>query len=129
MAAAIFYYTSQGCAVSMPLTDNTRYDIIVDDGERLVRVQCKSTGYRTPHGVYEAALQTSGGNKSGTGKQSRITEKDCEAVFVYRLDGVMYHFPVEHVTGRKSINLGKLQTGFIVSPTYGSQALEVGALV
>ena len=31
-----------GYSISVPLGENTRYDLIADDGERLLRVQCKS---------------------------------------------------------------------------------------
>jgi hypothetical protein len=31
-----------GYAVSLPFGDNLRYDLVVDDGQRLLRVQCKT---------------------------------------------------------------------------------------
>ncbi|WP_426513126.1 group I intron-associated PD-(D/E)XK endonuclease [Dactylosporangium sp. McL0621] len=46
VAMAIAYYTRTGYAVSVPLTDNTRYDLIIDGGERLLRVQVKTTGFQ-----------------------------------------------------------------------------------
>ena len=62
-----------GCDVSIPLTESAPYDLIVDDGRQLARVQCKfansarrqvdlrrihsnSAGYvvkRTPVGAYD----------------------------------------------------------------------------
>ncbi|MGH9011129.1 MAG: group I intron-associated PD-(D/E)XK endonuclease, partial [Acidimicrobiia bacterium] len=41
---AIFTFTSMGFDVSIPLTESAPYDLVVDDGERMVRVQCKYMG-------------------------------------------------------------------------------------
>ena len=39
-----------GYSVSVPFGDNDKYDMIVDDGERLHRIQCK-TGWTTTQGT------------------------------------------------------------------------------
>ena len=41
---AIAYFTAEGCDVSIPLTESAAYDIVVDDGAALFRVQCKFVG-------------------------------------------------------------------------------------
>src|SRR6476469_6532167 len=38
---AIATFTAMGFDVSIPLTESAAYDLVVDDGEQLVRVQCK----------------------------------------------------------------------------------------
>ena len=38
---AIATFTAMGYDVSIPLTESAAYDLIVDDGDQLVRVQCK----------------------------------------------------------------------------------------
>jgi hypothetical protein len=40
-ARAVATFTLMGCDVSIPLTESAFYDLIVDDGRRLYRVQCK----------------------------------------------------------------------------------------
>src|SRR5437763_1581802 len=40
-ARAIATFTAMGFDVSIPLTESAAYDLVVDDGERLARVQCK----------------------------------------------------------------------------------------
>lgn len=57
---AIAYYTSQGYTVSIPLNDTQKYDLIVDDGESLRRVQVKTTTHVKPSGFYGVTLKTSG---------------------------------------------------------------------
>jgi hypothetical protein len=44
-----------GFAVSVPFGENTRYDLIADDGERLLRVQCKSGRLRRGAIVFATA--------------------------------------------------------------------------
>ena len=40
---AIATFTAMGYDVSIPLTESAAYDLVVDDGCRLARVQCKFT--------------------------------------------------------------------------------------
>ncbi|WP_435180275.1 group I intron-associated PD-(D/E)XK endonuclease [Halorussus sp. AFM4] len=44
-AKVIHELMSQGYSVSIPFGDNDKYDLIVDDGETLYRIQCK-TGWK-----------------------------------------------------------------------------------
>ncbi|WP_128477360.1 group I intron-associated PD-(D/E)XK endonuclease [Halorussus pelagicus] len=41
-AKIIHELLSNGCSVSIPFGDNDKYDLIVDDGEDLYRIQCKT---------------------------------------------------------------------------------------
>ena len=38
---AVATFTAMGFDVSIPLTESAAYDLVVDDGNQLVRVQCK----------------------------------------------------------------------------------------
>lgn len=40
-ARAVARFTAMGYDVAIPLTESAAYDLVVDDGERLARVQCK----------------------------------------------------------------------------------------
>lgn len=40
-ARAVATFTAMGYDVSIPLTESAAYDLVVDDGVRLARVQCK----------------------------------------------------------------------------------------
>ena len=42
MLAVMLALRELGYAVSVPFGENTRYDLVLDDGERLLRVQCKT---------------------------------------------------------------------------------------
>ena len=47
MAYAIAYYTKLGYVVSIPLTDSQDYDLIIDTGIKLLKVQVKTTDFKT----------------------------------------------------------------------------------
>lgn len=107
VAAAIFHYTKAGYTVCLPATDAARYDLIVDDGLKLQRVQVKSTGHKTEAGSYKVQLATQGGNRSGSHEKKYITADECDLLFVYALDGTMYQMPVDMIAGMGNICLGK----------------------
>lgn len=105
VAIAIAYYTKKGYAVSIPLGDNTRYDLIIDDGTRLLKVQVKTTGH-VRHNYYIVSFCTQGGNQSWNGVVKVITEDEVDLVFVYTLGGSAYEFPVAAISGKKNLVLG-----------------------
>jgi hypothetical protein len=113
VAVAISYYTRKGYAVSVPLTDNTRYDLLVDDGNRILRVQCKSTGYKEGS-VYRVQLATSGGNQSWNGEKKRLSKDEIDLLFVYTLAGDSYEFPPSVFDGKNSMGLGDSKNAFRV---------------
>lgn len=103
LGQAIAYFTSEGYSVSIPLTESQRYDIIVDDGETLYRVEVKTSSFK--RASYEVQLATAGGNQSWNGKPKPLSERDCDLLFVYTLGGDRYVFPIEAVKGKAKLNL------------------------
>ena len=65
MCYAIAYYSKLGWTISIPVTDSQDYDLIVDTGTKLLKVQVKTTTQKSNYGVYIANLKTCGGNRSG----------------------------------------------------------------
>lgn len=106
MAKAIYFYTALGYVVSIPNTDNSKYDLIIDNG-KTSRVQVKTTRFKTPQGIYQVALRTSGGNKSWSGIVGRIDSLSVDLVVIVSEDGLLYEFPAEYLHGRTSVNLGE----------------------
>ena len=107
VSKAIYYYTAKEYIVSFPLTDNSKYDLIVDKNGILFRVQAKTTTYKTEYGVYQVMLKTFGGNQSWSGEVSKISSNNVDLVFIVSEDGNMYEFPSKYLNGRSTINLGK----------------------
>ncbi len=116
VAQAIYYYTKEGFQVSIPNTDSTKYDLIVDDGQGvnskiaprthgLFRVQCKTT-YSRREGVPVVGLRTMGGNQSWGGTVKYIEAKDAEMVWVCVEGTDGYEIPVLLAEKKSSLNLG-----------------------
>lgn len=107
VAQAIYYYTLQGYKVSIPNTDSTRYDLIVDKGNKLYRVQCKTTYTNSRAGNPQAMLRTMGGNRSWNGEVKRISADETDLVWICAHGTEGYEFPVDMLAGRSSITLGE----------------------
>lgn len=107
VAKAIYIYTALGYTVSIPNTDNSKYDLVVDKNGKLNRVQVKTTSYKTQYGIYQVTLKTSGGNQSWSGEISRINSNTVDLVFVLTEEGFVYEFPSDILNGSATVNLGK----------------------
>lgn len=104
-AAAILHYTKKGCIVSKPLFENTPYDLVVDSGEGLKRVQVKTSRNLKPSGKYEVNLRVFGGNRSGTGKVKHISKDEVDILFALLGDDRIEEVDVADIDGRSTINL------------------------
>lgn len=115
VAIAIAYYTRKGCGVSVPLTDNLRYDLVIDDGAKLNRVQVKCTRHQKGSAL-ELALRTTGGNQSWNKTSKTISEDEVDLVFGYAITtDTMYEFPVKFIAGKASLRLGPKVAEYIVT--------------
>ena len=105
MARAIAYYTQAGYEVLVPLGDNTKYDLVVDNGNALLRIEVKTTTsveVKNP----KVMLRTMGGNQSWNKAAKWITKENADAVFIADLvRNRDYHFPIEIVEGMSNITL------------------------
>ena len=99
---AIAHYSSKGYAVFIPVSDVSRYDLIVDTGEKLLRVEVKTT--RSVRN--DVSLRTLGGNQSWSGEIKRISSSDCDIVFVVNLNtGTEREFLASELEGRSTVKV------------------------
>ena len=61
-ARAVYEFTKMGYTVLVPLSDSDKYDIVVDNGSSLMKVQVKTSQCKSSSGGYTINLKTSGGN-------------------------------------------------------------------
>jgi hypothetical protein len=115
LGAAIAYFTRIGATVSIPLTDSQDYDLVVDTGGDLRRVQVKTTTSRTKYGRYVVSLRTHGGNRSWTGVVKTVGGSMADDLFVLSDDGAMFLIPVDRLSQRATLNLGGRADEFMVS--------------
>jgi PD-(D/E)XK endonuclease len=97
-AAFLARASSLGLLVSKPWGESSRYDRIVDNGRRLLRVQVKSAHRAGPYGGY--TIQAHG----NTRKVYDASEIDLLAAYVVPVDA-WYLVPVEEFQRYKSMKL------------------------
>jgi hypothetical protein len=105
-----------GLTILETFGENARYDLIVDDGRRLLKVQCKSGRLR--NGTVEfASCSTYRHHKNFTcGSRSYVGEVDAIAVYCHDNGGV-YLVPID--------GCGATQTTLRVVPSANNQSAGV----
>ena len=106
LGQAVGWFAANGYTVALPLTDSQDYDLIVDNGEQLLRVQVRTTRVRRPTGIYEVGLRVKGGNLSGAGRVKHFDPGRVELLYVLTESGDQYVIPTGTITNRSSVNLG-----------------------
>jgi hypothetical protein len=105
-ARAIYEYTKLGFGVSKTVFDSLKYDLIIDDGGLLQKVQVKTTSYKGQGGYYSVNLKTSGGNSSKNTIRNR-QDGDYELLFVLSEDSTCWSIPITPNSPKTSIVLNK----------------------
>lgn len=106
MGVAIGWFSSQGWTVCVPLTDSQSYDLVIDFGEGLKKVQIKTTKSVSEYNKYQLTLKTCGGNRSGVGKTKLFDNKKVDFLFALTEKGDMYLIPSVKINSGHSISLG-----------------------
>ncbi len=115
VAVAIAFFTSRGDIVSIPLGEHPEYDVIVDVGGVLKRVQVKTTRSRQRYGRFQVSLVTKGGNQSWSGTSKCLDNAKIDLLFVLTADGGQYCIEANAIGGRKAIVLGSKYASFKVA--------------
>ncbi len=114
------WLTLAGAIVLKPLFENPHYDLVADWGDRIERVQVKTSTYSRA-GRYEVALATCGGNQSWSGLVKRLDCSRIDALFVHVGDGRRWYIPVSALDGTRRIRVG--------GPKYAGYEIEAGSLI
>jgi len=104
LGVAIGYFTSKGYTIGIPLTDSQDYDLIVDIGNKLSRVQIKTTGYKRIN--YEVNLSVKGGNRTSIGKIKKFDVNQCDYLFVVTELLEKYLIPSQELVAKHCLALG-----------------------
>lgn len=95
---AIQYYSNKNYTVLIPIGDKNPYDLVVDTGEQLQKVQCKYTGHQKPSGSFDIPLRVMGGNQSfHTAKKYK--KGDFDILFAITSNGDAFEIPFEKIEG------------------------------
>ena len=101
LGEAIKYFTSLGYIVSLPLNDSQDYDLIIDDGNTLLKVQVKYTSQTNSKGAYTCSLRTLSGSKV----YYVLTQTSCDLLFCYCENTDKYLIPVQDITTKSQLLL------------------------
>jgi hypothetical protein len=115
--SAINWLFSAGALVSKPLFENPDYDLVADFGDRVHRVQVK-TSTCWARNRFVVALCTRGGNQSWNGIVKRLDASRCDTVFIHVGDGRRWYIPARALGVGSGIVLG--------GPKYEEYEVEPG---
>jgi hypothetical protein len=102
----------------MPLIDSQPYDLVVDDGRELSRVQVKTTTRRSAFGVFVVSLKTNGGNQSfHTAKP--FDARACDLLYVLTDARSRYLVPTSAFAATTTLNMGERMDPFRLSTPPG----------
>ena len=117
MLAVMIALREVGYAVLVPFGENTRYDLVIDDGQQLARVQCK-TG-RLRDGAVRFAVCSSYGHHMRPGKSRRDYHGQVDYFGVHCPDtDAVYLVPIDDLTVR-------VQAALRVEPARNNQKCKV----
>jgi PD-(D/E)XK endonuclease len=103
--SAVMWLLGVGAMVAKPLVEHSDYDLIADFGERLLKVQVKTSTHFSK-GRFEVMLATRGGNQSWNRVVKRLDASRCDALFVHVGDGRRWFIPSSELGGTSGIRLG-----------------------
>jgi hypothetical protein len=89
----------QGYAVLVPFGENTRYDLVIDNGACLRRVQCKTGGVRNGAVLFATCSSYAHHGSSANPRRDYKGQIDEFAVFCREL-GTVYLIPIEDLPVR-----------------------------
>ncbi len=115
--SAINWLFCAGARVYVPLFTDPDCDLVADFGDRVDRVQVK-TSTCWEKNRFVVALCTRGGNQSWNGIVKRLDAKRCDTVFVHVGDGRRWYIPASALGGGTCIVLG--------GPKYAEYEVEPG---
>lgn len=115
--SAMQWLAEHGARIYVPLGHSPDTDLVADFGDRLLRVQVK-TSRMSRHGRFDVTIATRGGNQSWSGLVKRFACDRCDRLFVHVADGRRWFIPAEAVEGGTHILLG--------GPKYAEFEIEGG---
>ncbi|MGL5574478.1 MAG: group I intron-associated PD-(D/E)XK endonuclease [Bacteroidales bacterium] len=116
LASAIGFFGANGYTVCLPINDTQDYDIVVDDGNKLMKVQVKATGQLKTSGGYTVSLKSSGGTNGGI--YGRVCDSEIDLLYVLCGDGSSFLIPFDEIKNLRScVTLSKTNeySKFLVS--------------
>lgn len=110
LGAAIAYFTKLGNIVSVPLNDSQDYDLIIDDGINLQKVQVKTVDCKI-NNFYKVELRT----RTSRGQTKDFSNNSSDLIFILTDDNEMYLIPTNTLTVKTAITLTEKYNNYLIS--------------
>ena len=110
LGVAIAYFTKLGHIVSIPLNDSQDYDLIVDDGDKLKKIQVKTVNCKS-NGHYKVELRT----HTSRGRTKDFSTNSSDYIFILTEEGIIYLIPTNCLSVKTAITLTKKYAEYIVN--------------
>ena len=102
---AIAYYSKEGYIVSLPITDSQDYDVLIDTGTSIQKVQVKTVSFKDKRtGKYAVCLKTNSGFKNNR-RFKDFSENNSTILFVLTEDGTCYSIPRDRISAKTQLTL------------------------
>jgi AbrB family looped-hinge helix DNA binding protein len=128
--SAMEWLASQGAKIYVPVGHSPDVDLIADFGDRLLRVEVKTSTHRR-RGRWGVLISTRGGNQSWTGLVKYFDPDRCDYLFVHVGDGRRWFIPTRRLESRSGLNLGgrkysefEIEPGRPLAPNEAPRVLE-----
>ena len=113
-------FYENGCHVSLPYGENSRYDMIVDVNGKLLRVQVKTSSLKKEDlNAIEFSCKSSHVNSSGV-KNIRYSEKEIDYFATY-WNNQCYLVPVQECSVSKTLRFAPPKNGQIKGISFASE--------
>src|SRR6266540_899892 len=104
--SAMEWLASKGARIYLPVGHSPDVDLIADLGNRVVRVEVKTSTQRRGDGRWAVLISTRGGNQSWTGLVKYFEPSRCDYLFAHVGDGRRWCIPTEQLECRSQLTLG-----------------------
>ena len=116
--SAMEWLASKGAHIYVPLGHSPDVDLIAEVGDRLLRVEVKTSNRQVERGRWDVLISTRGGNQSWTGIVKYFMPERCDFLFVHVGDGRRWFIPSAALDCRSALTLG--------GPKYSEFEVEAG---
>lgn len=113
LAQAILYFTKQAIPVLLPLNDSQKYDLAIDKGGILFKVEVKTTKQITSGNIPTVSVRSTGGSSLKT--YHTVIDSDTDYLYVYHtVLNKSWLIPVIDLHQRSQINLSSIYDKYLL---------------
>ncbi len=116
--SAMEWLASRGAHIYLPVGHSPDVDLIADFGDRIFRVEVKTSTHERGEGRWGVTISTRGGNQSWSGLVKYFDPRRCEFLFVLVADGRRWFIPTGALDCKSTLTLG--------GPKYSECEIEPG---